>query len=1094
MRVVGVSIDAVFRRLRDNEKVAFLPVPEPDVEGDKGPTAKDQAEALGWNSSFDLEAAAGMAQTLPVLHYHEQLDTLSRKIASAAKTAIEESGANMLYLVFGFLEWYESDDSKQPHLAPLVVLPVTIERVGGKGKAVETVLEYSGEDVETNLSLVEMMRRDFGIEVPLLEDDDTPESYFGKFDEILRLKKSWSIRRHLTLALLSFGKLLMYRDLDPRTWPADQNIANHELVRELFEGSKNPNIALAEEYPIDAPELVKDVPHLIRDADSSQHCALVDTLRGRNLVIEGPPGTGKSQTITNLIAAALARGKTVLFVAENLAALEVVRRRLDDAGLGMFCLEVHSHKTKKGALLNDIALRIGARGTFQEPRELDRHLSIVEEKKRLLTQYASLINKTVAPFNAMVFEILWARDRCGQDIPAYRAALVQVILAVIVQYTRIQFSQTEQFLAVYGRHLTAVLAVCDTLHQHPWAWINTPLAFAEEDRALEGLSEFLASVRQANEYCDHLHDIAGITMTRTCRGIDYAARTLDMLPQTGDALIEDLLTPCQSAENRVVLLEFVGRVESFHAGIAKMSASAGNVNSLLDERTANDLSDALECFGRWGLDGCSIAEIRDILNASASTAKLLSEAHSAFRVMLTVLGCDAPATLSSASFLLATVRIVEAAPFDRLHLRSPAFEHERSKQFLQTAQQEAEALKAVASTLDTEFDLTLAEGMSAARLLECAAILDRASLWQRSLGRDYGEAVKVYRRIARNGKKASRTDMSRALRSTAEYINRRVQFENNVGFRELLGIHFQGVSSPWADLNAVMLWYKQIFVTLPEHQTQSEPFRRLVFTARAEHLKSILASLGPTEDYRQALELIVARVVDFTRTVPSQRQLIVAGSFEDILTCLETFKKEITAALQAIDRTAIADGVILRDVRNIMTIAAQCWSAMAAVQDAPRASALLGTVYRGINSDIRPIQHTVKFAQSIAIGGLPAKTVQWLLCREYMNRLADLRTWLTGAANCAAKLRTLADDLGSISGSALWNNCAENPWGSLQALAERALAKPGRTASLEPFPSSPDPEQGKRSGQAYSACGDPSAGAERLRARICVHLLQHARS
>ena len=283
-----------------------------------------------------------------MLHYHEQLDTLSPKIASAARTAIEESGANMLYLVFGFLEWYESDDSKQPHLAPLVVLPVTIERVGGKGRAGETVLEYSGEDVETNLSLVEKMRRDFGLEIPLLEEEeDTPDRYFEKFSELLRIKKGWSIRRHLTLALLSFGKLLMYRDLDPKTWPANQSIAKHALVRELFEGTKNPNIELAEEYPIDAPELVKDVPHLIRDADSSQHSALVHALRGQNLVIEGPPGTGKSQTITNLIAAALARGKTVLFVAEKLAALEVVRRRLDDAGLGLFCLEVHSHKTKK---------------------------------------------------------------------------------------------------------------------------------------------------------------------------------------------------------------------------------------------------------------------------------------------------------------------------------------------------------------------------------------------------------------------------------------------------------------------------------------------------------------------------------------------------------------------------------------------------------------------------------------------------------------------------------------------------------------------------------------------------------------------------
>ncbi|HTF68042.1 MAG TPA: AAA domain-containing protein, partial [Edaphobacter sp.] len=150
--------------------------------------------------------------------------------------------------------------------------------------------------------------------------------YFAKFADILKLKRTWSIRRHVTLALLSFGKLLMYRDLDPKTWPAGQRIAQHPLVRELFEGSKNPDIALAEEYPIDAPELVKDVPHLIRDADSSQHSALVHALRGQNLVIEGPPGTGKSQTITNLIAAVLAKGKTVLFVAEKLAALEVVRR------------------------------------------------------------------------------------------------------------------------------------------------------------------------------------------------------------------------------------------------------------------------------------------------------------------------------------------------------------------------------------------------------------------------------------------------------------------------------------------------------------------------------------------------------------------------------------------------------------------------------------------------------------------------------------------------------------------------------------------------------------------------------------------------
>ena len=103
LRVVDVPIDTVFRQLRDTEKLAFLPVPEPEVAGGEAPPAKEYAEELGWDTSLDLGNSDDRAQALPVLLYHEHLDTLSRKIASAAKTAIEESGANMLYLVFGFL-------------------------------------------------------------------------------------------------------------------------------------------------------------------------------------------------------------------------------------------------------------------------------------------------------------------------------------------------------------------------------------------------------------------------------------------------------------------------------------------------------------------------------------------------------------------------------------------------------------------------------------------------------------------------------------------------------------------------------------------------------------------------------------------------------------------------------------------------------------------------------------------------------------------------------------------------------------------------------------------------------------------------------
>jgi len=1042
LRVVDVPIDSVFLRLRENEKLSFLPVPGADIDSGEGPTAKEYADELGWNTSFDLDDVPDDdVESLPVLHYQQKLDTISRKIATAAKTAIEESGTNMLYLVFGFLEWYESDDSRQTHLAPLVILPVAIERGGGKGRAVETVLEYSGEDLESNLSLVEKMRRDFGLEIPLLEDEDTPETYFARFADILKIKKSWSIRRQITLALLSFGKLLMYRDLDPKTWPASQSIAKHLLVRELFEGSKNPNITLAEEYPIDAPELKKDVPDLIRDADSSQHSALVHALRGQNLVIEGPPGTGKSQTITNLIAAALARGKTVLFVSEKLAALEVVRRRLDDAGLGIFCLEVHSHKTKKGALLNDLAQRYQMRGSFKDPRDLDRHLSIVEEKKTLLTQYASLVNRTIEPFKATVFEILWARDRSGQDIVAHRDRLGQVILPLAVQYTRTQFTQTEQFLAVYAQHLIAVLAPCNSMIEHPWAWITNPLDFAGEERLRDLLRGFVTAVRNAEQCCKDLEQVAGITLPRTSRGLEHAAQVLALLPNLEDAPIEEMLVPCRTPANRQTLMEFVGNVESFRRSADKLSASGNNVSLLLDIQTANKLAGAFECLQQWGLEQHSITEIEALLKASADTARHLEQAHASFRVLLNVIGCDAPITLASAGLLLETVRIVESAPFEQLHLRHPSFESESTKSLLQAAQQQAVTLKNDEASLGMEFDLALSAGtLTPAQLLKSAVVLDKASLWKRLFGSDYREAVKTYRRIVLAGRKAPRAKMSQALRTVASYAQKRMQFDNHAGYRETLGVHFQGVHSSWNDLDGILLWYERIFVALPEHQAPSEPFRQLLFTARSDRLKAIKASLDSNEEHRGALRQIVARVTDFTHSVPSQNSLMISASFDEILSCLRKFTSDLNDVLLATNRAAINRDAPLREIPNILTAAEQCRDAMTALQSATLVSTLIEGAYRGIHTDIEPIKRTVQIAEAVSSGGLPEKAVQWLLCREYGTRLADLRSWLSGANACGANLHALTEDLTTLSGSPFWSDSATSTWGGVYALAERALA------------------------------------------------------
>lgn len=1042
LRVVDVAINAVFARLLDSEKFSFLPVPEAEkVDGEK-PPAKDFAEELGWDTSFDLDrTGSAKVQALPVLHYQESLDTVSRKIASAAKTAIEESGTNMLHLVFGFLEWFESDDSRQPHLAPLVVVPVTVERTGGKGRAVEAVLEYSGEDIETNLSLAEKMRRDFGLEIPSLADEDTPESYFRKFDEILRLKKGWSIRPQITLALLSFGKLLMFRDLDPKTWPAGNSIAKHPLVRELFEGTKNPNITLAEEFPIDAPELKQDIPHLIRDADSSQHSALVHALRGQNLVIEGPPGTGKSQTITNLIAAALAKGKTVLFVSEKLAALEVVRRRLDDAGLGIFCLEVHSHKTKKGALLNDLAQRHAANGTFRDPRDLDRHLAIAEEKKRLLTRYASLINKSIEPFGATVFEILWARDRRGEDIASHRERLAQVMLPVVVRYTRTQFAQAEQFLSVYAQHLSAVLAACDALDRHPWAWIARPLGFEEEEGVVGLLAEFLEIVQRAEGVCGGLQETAGVTLNRTVRGLHAAATTLAVLPEDAGVLLEDLLAPCRSAENRQLLSGFVQNVESYQRGLASLSPSVGNADRLLDTRIAADLSEAMDAIRKWGLEASSVADIRDLLSLCADTVRLLQEAQASYRLLLGVAGCEAPATLPCAGFLLETVKILHGAPFEQLHFRQRAFENEDTRPRLQSAQQEATAILEEEASLGHEFDLSLAAGMHTPdQLLGHAATLEEASLWQRLFGGEYRRAVRAYRRITLARKKSPRDEMVRSLRTVAGHKQRRTGFDSDGLLRETFGSHFIGAESPWDEFHRVLDWYEQIFVALPEHQPHTAPFRRLLFSARVEQLKAIRANAGSAEEHRASLSQVVENMSTLTHRVPGQGLLAASGSFDEILGCLERLSHDLGQLLQAVERASVRDEVTLRSVPACLARARDCVNSRNAAQDATSVHTLLGNAYRGLDTDSDAVRRTVAFAEAIASGRLPQKTAQWLLCPDYVDRLSQLRAFLQDAQDCGLRIQGVAGGLAAISGSRYWGDNPDSAWGGLRALAEQALA------------------------------------------------------
>src|SRR5579885_2265744 len=1046
LRVVQADLNAAFRCLLDGGKLEFVPVPEPDprfdpdLSGEAGvcekPPAEEYAKTLGWETSYDLDASSegGNAASLPVLHYVEGLETLTRKIGSAAKTAIEESGTNMLYLILGFLEWYEADDSQQARLAPLLTVPVALERSGGKGKGFECTLEYSGEDFTTNLSLVEKMRRDFGVEIPVVEEEDTPEDYFARFTPLLKQKARWRIRRQITLSLLSFGKLLMYRDLDPKTWPA---IASHAIVKELFEGTKSGTVTHAAEYPIDAPEIKSYVPSLILDADSSQHSALIDALQGRNLVIEGPPGTGKSQTITNLIAAALVNGKTVLFVSEKLAALEVVRRRLDEAGLGLFCLELHSHKTKKHVLLNDLAARLKAKGTFRDPRDLDQHQAAVEDRKRLLTQYAGLVNKAIMPFQATIFEVLWARDRYYQELPCAPQAVEHLLLPAVKDFTRGEFGEALQFLSVYGNHLAGITQLAEQTGEHPWSWVAKSLNFDDEIRLLDRLGAFSADLRSSIEVREALARTAALNLEEGIGGLREAETYLLRLPAPAQGVCPTLLSPCRDQRTRARLRGFIRDVEdarAFEAALAAASAG-GDAGTLLGEEAGRRLAYAFQNLKSLGLEQNSAAQLGQLLDRARSAEQALSEAARGYAALQALLGSQLDFRMVGVDLVMRCLRLIENAPADVLHLRTEGLEPEGVRQLLLRAADEARALRQHHAELEAAFDLALAQEIAGAgRLKEHALAIEEAAFWQVWFGRAYRQAAKTYTRLSRKRARAAREIMSHDLRVIADYIHRRMQFDTQHHCREVLGPHFRGVESPWDDVVVLIAWYEEIFVSLPE---EGHDFHDLLLRARAERLKAIKNQLTDVAVHREGL----ARLKDTLKMVTATFRLSASAthSLDDVTGALQAIDAQIEEALSACAAIGLREDFPLSQIPTLLDTAQNYRICAARVLADDEVRQLLGANYAGLTTDLNLLRATVDFAEAIDTSGLRDQSVQWILSEDYAMRLEQLRGQLASAHALGDTLAVAAEEIRTLSASARWPTADGAPLQSLLATVERAL-------------------------------------------------------
>jgi hypothetical protein len=283
-----------------------------------------------------------------------ELEKTLKKLHRDAKVSLEENGANTLYLALGFLRWYETDKSLKPKYAPLILVPVDLtKKIQDKSYS----LRIRGEETQMNITLLEYLRQDHGLSINGLDPLPTDENgvdiplVLSTMRQAVMSKKRWDVEELAFLGQFSFSRFIMWNDIRCR---ADE-LAKNKVVASLMSGRtewETEELALS---PHDLDEKVMPADMAVpMSADSSQLAAIYEASLGRSFVLHGPPGTGKSQTITNMIANALFQGKSVLFVAEKMAALSVVQKRLAKIGLDPFCLEVHSNKSSKRAVLNQL--------------------------------------------------------------------------------------------------------------------------------------------------------------------------------------------------------------------------------------------------------------------------------------------------------------------------------------------------------------------------------------------------------------------------------------------------------------------------------------------------------------------------------------------------------------------------------------------------------------------------------------------------------------------------------------------------------------------------------------------------------------------
>ena len=385
---ISFSIDKLEDYIQAGEHYQILPSP---LNQDIAPEATGIYNSALYKQELEDFILKDLADKKLHAYLNEtELTEAVKHLYRESRTAMEENGANTLFLVLGVLKWLESPQSERPRFAPLLLLPVELVRNGGCKKY---VLRARDEEMILNITLVELLKQKYEVLLnglsPLPKDESGVDvkKIFSIIRTCILKEKGWDVIEESMLGLFSFNKFVMWNDIHSN---ADK-LKENEIIQSLMENRLvcNDNCEEMDIHQVDNEVSPKDYALPVA-ADSSQLEAVLQAGEGKSFILHGPPGTGKSQTITNIIANALYQGKRVLFVAEKMAALSVVQNRLERIGLEPFCLELHSNKVNKKHFLEQLDQALNTTRLTSPEDFAQKAEELFQQRKALITYMQKL--------------------------------------------------------------------------------------------------------------------------------------------------------------------------------------------------------------------------------------------------------------------------------------------------------------------------------------------------------------------------------------------------------------------------------------------------------------------------------------------------------------------------------------------------------------------------------------------------------------------------------------------------------------------------------------------------------------------------------